>query len=273
MFSSLTTRTISTRNQGPRNAGARIDHVILHHAASTSLEGVLAMISTPTRQVSYNYIIGNAGEIVGVVSEANRSWSVANAAWDSRSITICHINSSAGGSWPVSGAAHDASSRLVSDVCERYGIPVDRNRIFGHRELFTRHGAGYATACPGGLDMDRIVRQAAAGGGSSAPSRRRRDMQVLRVPNGTLALVGEFTNRRFTSTSGGEGFSLTANMAAYPEVTNLTEDQVTTLGNEAVARRNALVNQITQAVLASLGAAETAGAAAETSAADPGADE
>jgi hypothetical protein len=268
MFSELAGRSINTPNQGTRS-GARVDHIILHHAAGTNLNGVLNMIATASRRVSYNYIIGPTGEIVGVVSENNRSWSVANAHWDSRSITICHINSSAGGSWPVSDAAHEASARLVADICRRRGIPVNRDRIFGHRELWTRHRAGYATACPGGLNMDRIVTMAVAD--ANLPTQRRHDMQVLRVVNGTLALVGEFTNRRFTSTTGGEGFSLGSNRAAWPEVSGLTEDQVATLGNEANARRAALVREISQAVLSALAPGQAA--APETSDANPGADE
>jgi len=164
-FSPLTTRTIHTRNQGPRNAGARIDSIILHHAASANLEAILAMIGNATRQVSYNYIIGNAGQIVGIVPEQNRSWSVGNAAWDSRAITICHINERVGEPWPVSAAAHNASAELVADIHRRRGVPMNRTRIVGDRQI-------RATRCPGGLSMDDIVARAVrlvAGGSTPSP--------------------------------------------------------------------------------------------------------
>jgi N-acetylmuramoyl-L-alanine amidase len=191
MFSPLTTRTISTAQHGPRSRA--IDHIILHHAASGNLNGVLDMISRATRRVSYNYVIGPGGEIVGVVNETRRSWSVANEPWDSRSITICAINSSVGGSWPVSDATHNAMARLVGEVCRRRGIPINRTRIFGHRELFTRHGAGYATACPGGLNMDRVVAQASSGAGS-VPEEEDEEDDTMRVgqvhfTNGAGAVV------------------------------------------------------------------------------------
>lgn len=153
MFSPLITRTISTPHQSGRIAGSRIDSVILHHAASASLENTLATVAGTARQVSYNYVIGNAGEIVGAVGEQNRSWSVANAAWDSRAITICHVNERVGDPWPVSAAAHEASARLVADLHTRLGIPLTRTRILGDRQI-------RATACPGGLNMDAVVARA-----------------------------------------------------------------------------------------------------------------
>jgi N-acetylmuramoyl-L-alanine amidase len=190
MFSPLTNRTISTAQHGPRSRA--IDHVILHHAASGNLNGVLDMISRATRRVSYNYVIGPDGTIVGVVNETRRSWSVANEPWDSRSVTICAINSSVGGSWPVSEATHQRMGALVGDICRRRGIPINRTRIFGHRELFTRHGAGYATACPGGLNMDRVVQLAASG--PALPDEEDEEDDTMRVgqvhyPNEAGAII------------------------------------------------------------------------------------
>jgi N-acetylmuramoyl-L-alanine amidase len=179
MFSPLTNRTISTAQHGPRSRA--IDHVILHHAASANLNGVLDMIARATRRVSYNYVIGPDGTIVGVVNETRRSWSVANEPWDSRSITICAINSAVGGSWPVSEATHQRMGALVGDICRRRGIPINRTRIFGHRELFTRHGAGYATACPGGLNMDHVVAIAAHGTPAPIPEEEEETMTVGQV--------------------------------------------------------------------------------------------
>lgn len=250
-FSPLTNRTISTSQHGPRSRG--IDHIILHHAASGNLNGVLDMIARATRRVSYNYVIGPDGTIVGVVNEDRRSWSVANEPWDSRSVTICAINSSVGGAWPVSDATHNAMGRLVADIAARRRIPVNRERIFGHGELWTRHRAGYATACPGGLNMDRVVNLAQSGGGADA-SREESDMRIISVPHGTIALVGEFTGHAFTSMN----FSTGSNMATFPQTGGLTQDQVTTLLNEANARRAALVREVSVAVLSALDPAAAA---------------
>lgn len=244
MFSPLTNRTISTAQHGPRSRA--VDTIILHHAASGNLNGVLDMISRATRRVSYNYVIGPDGTIVGVVSEDRRSWSVASEPWDSRSVTICAINSSVGGAWPVSEATTVAMGRLVADVAARRRVPVNRERIFGHGELWTRHRAGYATACPGGLNLDRVV--SLAGSGGAEQGREESDMRIISVPHGTIALVGEFTGRAFTAMN----FSTGSNMATFPHTSGLTQDQVTTLLNEANDRRAALVRDVAGAVLGAL---------------------
>ena len=168
----LATRSISTPNKGPRTV-PQISYIVLHHMAGTSFEAVLKSWSTGAKQGSCNYAISNEGAIVEVVPEKLRSWSLSSAVWDSAAITFEIENESAGGSWPVSAAATLATARVVADLCDRYGIPATRDRIIGHREVYTRHGAGYPTACPGGLDLDGIVAAAGAilsGNAAAAPA-------------------------------------------------------------------------------------------------------
>lgn len=50
---------------------------------------------------------------------------------------------------------YETSANLVADICNRYGIPVDRNHIKKHSEVSLK-----PTACPAALDIDRIVRRA-----------------------------------------------------------------------------------------------------------------
>lgn len=170
-YSGYANRTITTPNKSSRY-GAPIQYIVLHHMASTSFGGVLNSWQTGAKEGSANYAISNEGEIVGVVPESLRSWSLSSATWDAKSITFEIENEAAGGSWPVSSAAHEATAKVVADLVRRYGIPLDRNRVLGHREVYTRHGASYATACPGGLNMDWIVARAAqllGQGGIPAP--------------------------------------------------------------------------------------------------------
>lgn len=155
--SPATTEAHSTFQRGFRDYA--IDHIVLHHCASTDMDGVLNMMLTGSREVSANYVVKD-DRIASVVPEEYRSWSLSSNLWDGRSITFEICNESVGGSWPVSAASHESVARVVADICTRYGIPCNRDRIIGHREVYSRHGASYATACPGGLDMDWIVARA-----------------------------------------------------------------------------------------------------------------
>lgn len=47
-----------------------------------------------------------------------------------------------------------SGSRLLRVVVDRWNIPLDREHVVGHREIFA------AKSCPGNLDVDRLIREA-----------------------------------------------------------------------------------------------------------------
>lgn len=58
---------------------------------------------------------------------------------------------------PWTDAMVTASAGLIADICKRWSIPIDRDHIIGHHEVFS------AKTCPGtGCDLDALVAQAAA---------------------------------------------------------------------------------------------------------------
>lgn len=136
---------------------------VIHHAATASLSGVLSMMSSGSREVSANYVVKD-NQIIGVVPEEYRSWSLSSALYDSKAITVETCNSATGDAsgWPISDESYASLAKLVADASTRYGFPIDRDHVVGHREIYTRFGASYATACPGGIDLDRVVREARA---------------------------------------------------------------------------------------------------------------
>ena len=147
------------------------DMIVLHHGATVSADLIVSMATTGSRQVSSHLVIKD-GRIVSLVEEQKRAWSLASAYWDSRALTAECANSEAGGYWPLSAATHESIARVVADWCRRYSIPCDRNHVIGHREVYIRYGASYATACPGGMDLEWIVkraRQILGAGGSIVP--------------------------------------------------------------------------------------------------------
>lgn len=179
-FSKLATST--SGNGGQYSArGRTVDRFIVHHAATTSLSGVLSMMATGSRQVSSNYVIKD-GSIIGVVPEEYRAWTSGSAAWDGRAVTVETCNSASGDAsgWPISEASYESLAALIADCATRYGFPINRDTVIGHRELYTRYGASYATACPGGIDLDRVVRDAlAVQQGVPEPERRGAPLLVM----------------------------------------------------------------------------------------------
>lgn len=155
MFSALITGTSGNAGQYSQRTG-KVDRIIIHHCASTSLFAVLDMMKYGTREVSANYVIGNEGEIIGVVPEEYRAWTSGSASWDGRAITFEIVNETGAPDWRISDKAMAAVSRMLADISTRYGFELSRETVITHQELYTIHGASYATACPGPYLQQRI---------------------------------------------------------------------------------------------------------------------
>lgn len=166
MFSPLTEAIIYSPNYNYRknatfNPTGKIIKITPHHSASVSTGAQIARTFTsPSRQASANYCIGNAGDIVGCVDEANRAWTSGSAENDFLSVTIECSNSETGEPWKISDQAWASLVKLCTDICKRNGIP---ELIFtGDAEgNLTAHRMFQATACPGTYLYNRFPELAA----------------------------------------------------------------------------------------------------------------
>lgn len=164
------TRSYDTSQKGPRVPAGQPQYIVIHHAATVSFDAVINL-ELGAREVSSTVIIKD-GQVASMFDEAYRAWSLSSQYWDSVSLSSETCNETTAPGWTISEASYDTLAKVVADWCVRYGIPCDRTHIMGHREVYTRYGASYATACPGGIDLDRVVRDAAAiitGGTPSKP--------------------------------------------------------------------------------------------------------
>lgn len=126
----------------------RISRITFHHIVGNA-EAAIARFQTPGEQVSATYVIGADGRLYQCVDENNTPYTDANADSNSRAITIEHAGGSP--SVPYTEAMYQASIALVRELIGKYGI----NDFKRHREV-----SDVPTACPGTLDVERIVREA-----------------------------------------------------------------------------------------------------------------
>lgn len=167
-------RSITTPNRSSRS-GRPVVEFIIHHNASMGGSYVLGLMRTGLKQVSANYQIMQDGEAVGVVPREERSWSASNADWDGSAITFEIANNSGGPGWTISNEAYHTVARIIADDAAHFGIPINRTTVRGHREgSALGHGGSYATACPGGINLDlltELAQQYSAGtaGGGNTP--------------------------------------------------------------------------------------------------------
>jgi hypothetical protein len=201
-----TTEVRSTFQQSPVTARPRIG-VVLHHGATTSADQIIQMETSGSRQVSSNRVVKD-GRCVKVANDpAFRAWSLSSAYWDSVLNSVECANESTNG-WTVSDASHETLAKMVAFWAQRDGFRPHRDggpnaplavkktwTVLGHRELYSIHGASYATACPGGMDLDRITARAnEILGGAVSPQnikKRRKHMYLVWDTDGKGYLVTE----------------------------------------------------------------------------------
>jgi hypothetical protein len=130
--------------------------VVLHWwddpAKNPTLQGVIATFKK-TGGTSAHYVVDDK-TILNMVKEENIAYHAKNA---NPSTIGIEINPK------TPGDTYKNVIALVADICKRREIAITRQNIIGHREVVN-------TACPGTIDIDRVVREAKALGTPPPPS-------------------------------------------------------------------------------------------------------
>jgi glycosyltransferase involved in cell wall biosynthesis len=140
---------------------------VVVHTADGSFHGTLAWFADPASGVSAHYLIGLDGRLAQFVDEEDTARHAGNVlrptarlaerlGSDPNPLTI-GIEFEDGGD-PLGVERPDAQyargATLIAELAARWGIPLDRDHVIGHRELFADK------ECPGNLDVERLLAQA-----------------------------------------------------------------------------------------------------------------
>ena len=162
---STSPKWVGSPNRQKGRAGFKPEAVVVH-----IIEGTLASADSwfgSTRsQLSSHYGIGKTGEVHQYVGESDTAfhagrvyrsnWTGLKAGVNPNLYTIGIEHEGQGRSdWPE--AMYTSSAKLIADVCTRWSIPIDREHVVGHREIYGRK------TCPNDLvDLDRLITMARA---------------------------------------------------------------------------------------------------------------
>ncbi|HWH42704.1 MAG TPA: papain-like cysteine protease family protein [Usitatibacter sp.] len=140
-------------------SGQAVDRIVIHITDAPTTSSTVNTFTAPAAQASAHYLVGQDGEVVQFVAEANTAWHAHGA--NSRGIGIEHVAIKQGGVdyrrangtvqhfdyLPPSETQYCESAALVAYLCDKYGLAADRTTIVGHREAdpHTAH-----TSCPDG---------------------------------------------------------------------------------------------------------------------------
>lgn len=121
-----------------------INKIILHHAATTSFDGIGATFKNPSRGVSAHYGVGQNGNIDQYVQEKDTAWHAGDWDANSSSIGIENVNSSGAPNWDVADSTIDTLVDLVRDIATRHGLmPVQVGKnLFQHKNFVATYCAG-----------------------------------------------------------------------------------------------------------------------------------
>ncbi len=133
-------------NFGVGRVGYKPEAIVVHCMDGT-LAGTDAWFANPASQVSSHYGIGTNGEVHQYVQESNTAWHAGRVQNPTFSL---YKGASVNPNWYSIGIEHEgnadtvwstamkqASANLIKDICSRYNIPIDRNHIIGHYQVFS----------------------------------------------------------------------------------------------------------------------------------------
>jgi N-acetylmuramoyl-L-alanine amidase len=156
---------IPSPNFGERKpSGIPVDVVVLHSTCmpTNETQETVRLFQTPESQVSSHYVVGKDGQVVQMVSEADRAWHAGVCDWRGRTdvnscsigIEIVHRDQDPSDTWP--DAQMEAVALLLQDIRTRHAVP-DANVIF-HWECAVPQGR---KTDPVGFDRPQLLRRAA----------------------------------------------------------------------------------------------------------------
>ena len=144
-----TSRFVPTTAHYNGRSGKAIDMIVIHITDAPSTSSTVETFKTPGTRASAHYLVGQDGEIIQFVAEADGAWHAGPEDIDKRSIGIEHVAVKKGGvDYPLANgkkqhfdylppteAQYCASAALVNYLCDKYGITADRTSILGHNEV------------------------------------------------------------------------------------------------------------------------------------------
>ncbi|MFD9812242.1 N-acetylmuramoyl-L-alanine amidase [Streptomyces sp. NPDC059080] len=111
-----------------------VEMVVIHVTQETFAD-TLKVFQDPAHKAAAHYVVRSSdGYLAQCVSEKNVAWHAGNWDYNTRSIGIEHEGWADAPKW-FTDALYRQSAALTAAICDRYGIPKDREHIIGHVEV------------------------------------------------------------------------------------------------------------------------------------------
>lgn len=147
-----------------RSRGAELPIAVAIHIAEGSRASVISTFQDPTVGKSSHFLVCRDGKVVQFVSTKDASFCTGNIDNPINELVLTMPTNPNG--WTISiehegfstaditPAQYDMTARIVEYCHKRWGVPMDRTHVFGHREAYSKK------TCPGLINIDTIVQKA-----------------------------------------------------------------------------------------------------------------
>lgn len=110
-------------------------NLVVIHVTQETFDNTITLFQDPSHAASAHYVVRSAdGHIDQCVREKDIAWHAGNWDYNTRSIGIEHEGWVDDPSWFTTAMYH-ASAALTAEICDKYGIPKDREHIIGHYQV------------------------------------------------------------------------------------------------------------------------------------------
>lgn len=152
--------------------GSYQPEAIVIHIMEGTLAGTTSWFQNKASKVSAHYGIGRDGRVHQYVQETDTAWHAGRVRLPTWSLIRKKNNGTyINPNYYTIGIEHEgyahsdwtdelyhASSELIRDICQRWQLPIDRDHIIGHREIYA------GKKCPGDkVDLQRLIDMARRG--------------------------------------------------------------------------------------------------------------
>jgi len=143
-----------------------VPEAIVIHIMEGTLNGTDSWFQSTISQVSAHYGIGKTGEVHQYVKESNTAWHAgrvnlpswnlikpaANGLYINPNYYTIGIEHEGYADTDWTDETYNTSSGLINDISKRWNIPLDRQHVIGHHEIFS------LKTCPGNkVDINKLI--------------------------------------------------------------------------------------------------------------------
>lgn len=154
-------------------AGMTVD-VVVEHVTEGTAASARSWFNDPASDASTHYMVTRAGDVEQFVDEDDTAFGNGKIVRPTAAIVLerpgmnpnaysISIEHEGTGRDELAPEQREATIELQADIARRRGIPINRRHFLRHNEIRADK------ACPGGIDVDRLVRAIAAASGVAAP--------------------------------------------------------------------------------------------------------